>query len=107
MKKQITWLLCIVLMLSLAGCGTEDEVELQASQVQDIILNYFSTDGLNDSNFAGCEVDDEKNVVIVRLRDISGEMQEEFVHIVFSSRTGSTYVKYLKEHKVLVFEKER
>ncbi len=106
MKKTIAILLCMALTLSLTGCGNKkEEVELQADQVQDLILNYFSTDGMHDDNFVACEADSEKNVVIVQLKDISEERQEEFIHNVFSNRTGSTYIKYLKEHKVLVFEK--
>ncbi len=105
MRKIIVILLCIVLTLLLAGCGNKEKVELRAEQVQDFILNYISTDGISDDNYAGCEVDTEKNVVIVRMKDISEETQEKFIYNVFSSRTGSTYIKYLKEHSMLVFEK--
>jgi len=43
---------------------------------------------------------------LVELRDISDERREEFIHNVFSSSTGSTYIKYLKAHPMLEFVAE-
>ncbi len=107
MKKFIPVVLCLVIVFSLAACGNKEdvEVELKAEDVQDIISNYFSTDGVNDENYIDSKVDTERNVVVVELKDISEDIQNEFIHNVFASRTGSIYIKYLREHSMVVFKK--
>ncbi len=92
MKKITALFLCIILSLLLPACGKKEEVRLQAEEVRDIIVNYFNTDGINDSNYAGCEADEENNIVKVYLKDISSGMQEEFIYKVFSNRAGSAYI---------------
>ena len=107
MKKLISAVICLVIVFSLTACGNKEdvEVEIKAEDVQDIILNYFSTDGVNDENYIGSKVDTESNTVIVKLKDISEDIQNEFIDSVFTSRTGSIYIKYLREHSLIVFEK--
>lgn len=89
MKKMKAMVLCLVLVLSLVGCGNEEYAVLQAEDVQNIISNYFSTDGVNDGNYIDSKADTEKNVVIVKLKDIDEKKQDEFIYNVFSHRTGS------------------
>lgn len=43
MKKIISMVLCLVLMLSMSGCGNKEEVKLQAEDIQDIIESQPST----------------------------------------------------------------
>ena len=104
MKKIIAIVLCLVLTLSLAGCGNKEEVELQAEDIQEIIAYNFSSNAVQDDNYVSSEVDVERNVVIVELKDNSKEKQDEFIHNVFAISTGSTYIEYLMEHSMLVFE---
>ena len=107
MKQFISAVLCLAIVFSLAACGNKEdiEVELKAEDVQDIISNYFSTDGVNDENYIDSKVDTERNIVVVELKDISEDIQNEFIDNVFTSRTGSIYIKYLREHSMIVFEK--
>ena len=107
MKKLVSIILCLVIVFSLTACGNKKdvEVELKAEDVQDIILNYFTTNGVNDDNYIDSKVDTERNVVVVKLKNISEDIQNEFIDNVFTSRTGSIYIKYLREHSMIVFEK--
>lgn len=68
MKKIIAIMLSLVLTLSLTSCGKRE---------------YVSS-----------EVNAEKNVVVVKLKDNSKENQDAFIHNVFTISTGSTYIKY-------------
>ena len=67
MKKLVSTILCLVIVFSLTACGNKKdvEVELKAEDVQDIISNYFSTDGVNDENYIDSKVDTERNIVVV------------------------------------------
>lgn len=109
MKKIIAIMLSLVLTLSLTSCGKREkvelqDVELQAKDVQEIITFNFNSNAVEDDNYVSSEVNAEKNVVVVKLKDNSKENQDAFIHNVFTISTGSTYIKYLKEHAMLVFE---
>lgn len=97
--------LCLLLILSFVGCGNKEEVILQAEEVHEIITYYYETNG-EDGNYINSYVNTAKNIVVVEMRDISEERQDEFIHNVFSNSTGSTYIKYLKEHSMLEFVAE-
>lgn len=105
MKKMVLPVLLLIFSLSLAGCGNKEEVEPQAKDVQDLIVSNISSNAVQDDNYVNSEVDAERNVVIVKLRDNSSEKQDEFIYNVFAHCTGSTYITYLEEHSMLVFEK--
>ena len=106
MKKWIAAVLSLLLVLSLLGCGKQggEEVILQLDDVHEHIIDYYGT-SRDDDNYVDSYVDSEKGVVVVELKDISEEKQESFIHDVFSSSTGSLYIKNLKEHELLLFEK--
>ena len=105
MKKMLTIVLCLILMLSFAGCGKKEEVRLQAEDVYECITYYYEMNG-EDGNYINSHIDSERNIVVVELRDISDGRRKEFIHNVFSSSTGSTYIKYLKAHPMLEFVAE-
>ena len=104
MKKMLTIVLCLLLILSFAGCGKKEEVSLQVEEVYEYITYYYEANG-EDGNYIKSHIDSQRNIVVVELRDISDERQDEFIHNVFSNSTGSIYIKYLREHSMIVFEK--
>ncbi len=107
MKKVSIAVLGCVFLLLCAGCHGKkpDEVTLRAEDVQNIIVNYYET---NDAgNYVSSRVDSENNLVIVTLKDIGKEKQDAFLYNVFAHRTGSLYIKTIKEQSVLVFVAEQ
>lgn len=81
------------------------EEEISLDEVNNFIIDYFSKEEADNSNLVFNYVDEETNVVRVGLLDNSEEKQEEFIYNVFSNCCGSTYIKYIKENKIIKFEK--
>lgn len=100
--KKATILFAFLLLLFSAGCSPEEDVTLKAEDVHEIIEYYYETHG-DDGNYISSKVDSAKNIVVVEMKDICEQRQEDFIFKVFSNSTGSTYIKYLKEHKMLEF----
>ena len=103
MKKIVPLMVCIAIVFSLTACGKKEEIELNPKEVYDL-LDYNCSTYVRDDNFVSGKYDEEKGVVIVILKNISKEKQEEFIQNVFSISTGSTYITNLKEQSILVFE---
>lgn len=72
--------------------------------INDTINDYFSKDNVDKSNIAHWGIDEEKNVVVVGMLDISIEKQNEFMSNVFFSCCDSKYIEYIKEHKMIEFQ---
>ena len=106
MERFIFVVFCLSIVLSLAACENKDdvEVELKEEDIQELIAYNFNSHAVQDDNYVSSEVDDERNVVIVDLKDNSKEKQDEFINNVFTISTGSIYMKYLKEHSMIVFK---
>ncbi len=102
MKKYIIIATFIILMLLFTGCSYEEKITLKAEDVHEIITYYYETHE-GDGNYINSFVDSEKNVVVVEMKDICEERQEEFIFKVFSNSTGSIYIKNLKEQSMLEF----
>lgn len=83
---------------------TNEVVDITLEDVNDKINNYFLKDNVDKSNIAHWAIDEEKNVVVVGMLDISVEKQNEFINNVFSSCCGSKYIKYIKDHKMIEFK---
>jgi len=81
------------------------EEEVSLTEVNNFIIDYFSKEGTDNSNLVYHYVDEEQNVVKVGLLDNSEEKQEEFIYNVFSNCCGSTYIKHIKENKIIKFVK--
>lgn len=103
MKKFISLIACIAIVVSLTACGKEEHIELNPKEVYEL-LDYNCSTHVHDDNYISSEFDEDRNVVIVKLKDISNEKQDEFIYNVFSISTGSTYITSLKEQSILVFE---
>ncbi len=104
MKKLTAFVLSAVIAASLFGCENEETVEITAEDVYGIIQNHLENSETDD-NFVSCHIDENENLVIIEMKDVGEERQEEFIHEVFSNHTGSIYIKYIKEHALLKFEK--
>ena len=83
----------------------DNNTNIALNEVNDFIIDYFSKEESDNSNLSFHYVDEETNVVIVGLIDNSDKKQEEFIYNVFSNCCGSTYIKYIKENKIIKFEK--
>ena len=80
-----------------------EEVNISLEDVNTKIIEYFSKDNVDNSNFVDNYVDYENNVVVVSLINDSKEKQDEFIYNVFSSCCGSKYIKYIKDNGILEF----
>jgi len=83
---------------------TNEKLDITLEDVNDKINNYFLKDNSDKSNIAHWAIDEEKNVIVVGMLDISVEKQDEFINNVFSRCCGSKYIKYIKEHKMIEFK---
>jgi ribosomal protein S17 len=80
------------------------EFDITLENLNDKINDYFSKDNVDKSNISYCNIDREKNVVVVGMLDISIEKQNEFINNVFSSCCGSKYIKYIKDNEMIEFK---
>ena len=83
----------------------ETDVNVSLEEVNNFINEYFSKEEADNSNLVFNHVDNENGVVVVGLLNDSEEKQEEFIHNVFSNCCGSTYIKHIKENKIIKFVK--
>ena len=83
----------------------DEEVNITLEDVNTKIIEYFSKENVDISNRGYNYVDEEAEVVVVGLIDNSPEKQDEFMHNVFSSCCGSTYIKYLQSKSMIKFVK--
>lgn len=81
-----------------------NELIISKEDVIDIINNVFENEGI-DENYINSYIDEKNNCVIVEMKDISSDKQEQFIYDVFSKRTGMIYIKYIKEHSMIEFKK--
>ena len=79
---------------------TINNIEISSKDIMDKINNYFSNNNVTNSNMSYWTIDENKNIVIVGMIDISQEKQNEFINNVFSN---SDYIKYIKENKLIEF----
>ena len=82
-----------------------EEVNISLEDVNTKIIEYFSKDNVDMTNFVDNYVDYKNNVVVVGLIDNSKEKQEEFIYNVYGSCCGSKYIKYIKDNEMLEFRK--
>ncbi len=76
------------------------EPSISVEDVLNIINNAFENEGI-DENYVDSYIDEKTNSVIVEMKDIAVSKQEKFINGVFSKRTGSMYIKYIKEHSMI------
>lgn len=100
---EITYGQMTMLGQTIVKLYSEDE-DITLEDVNDNINNYFLKDNVDKSNIAHWAIDEEKNVIVVGMLDISAEKQDEFINNVFSSCCGSKYIKYIKDHKMIEFK---
>ena len=82
----IAILMCGCVILGLTGCGSEKKVALDdLNNVNNEIINYFSSDKAEYKNLAFNYVDEEKKVVIVGLLENTKDQQQKFKNEVVDS----------------------
>lgn len=99
MKKTIlAILLCGVMVLGLTGCGNEKQsTKDELNNVNNKIIEYFSTYGVKDyKNYCFNYVDEENKTVIVGLEDNSKKEQEKFLKTI----VDSDLIKFVKGNKL-------
>lgn len=78
-------------------------IEISSKDIMDKIDNYFAKDDVDKSNMSYWNIDEEKNIVIVGMMDISEEKQNEFIYDVFLDCCDSNYIQYIKDNKMIEF----
>ena len=81
-----------------------DDIKISLEEVKDKIDNYFTKDGVDKSNMSYCSIDEDNNVVVVGMMDISIDKQNEFINNAFSDCCGAKYIQYIKENKMIEFK---
>ncbi|MBQ7667991.1 MAG: hypothetical protein IJS47_01525 [Clostridia bacterium] len=106
MKKQILAIASIIVLFIVASILLRpiDEVDIPLENVKTLIDSYFERDDVDKTNFVYNYVDEEEHCVVVGLKDIKKEKQDEFIHDVFSSSAGSIYIKNLQSKALIKFE---
>lgn len=84
-----------------------EEVDISLEDINTKIIDYFSKENVDLTNYVYNYVDSEKNVVVVGLVDNSKSMQEEFVFKVFSNCCGSKYIDFIKDNQVIEFKESK
>ena len=86
------------------ACDDGNEVKVSLEDVKNIIDDYFENSDVYP-NYINSFINYSDEAVVVYLKDNSKEKQDEFIHDVFSSSTGSRYIQYLKDNSLIKFEK--
>ena len=104
MKKVLSTVLSLILIMGLMACDDGNEVKVSLEDVKNIIDDYFENSDVYP-NYINSFINYSDEAVVVYLKDNSKEKQDEFIHDVFSSSTGSRYIQYLKDNSLIKFEK--
>ena len=96
-------------------CSTEEmcketkniDYVMRPKDIHDLINEYFTKSETNLSNYAYSYVDEENNKVVVGLIDNSEEKQNEFIDNVFTVCCGEDYIRFIKEHKLIMFNESK
>lgn len=86
-KVLLTTFICGVMILSITGCSKNKQtLEDDLQSINNKIIDYFQTNGVEDyENYTFNYVDEENNVVVVGLLDNSKEEQEKFKKMIVDS----------------------
>ena len=79
---------------------------IEAKDLQDIINEYFMSDGADLSNYAHSYIDGN-NKVIVGLIDNTEDKQNEFLDRVFTKCCGADYIRFIKDHNLIEFKESK
>lgn len=96
-------------------CSTEEicketkniDYIMSPKDIYNLINDYFTKPEADLSNYASSYVDEENNKVIVGLIDNSEEKQNEFIDNVFTDCCGKDYIRFIKEHKLIMFNESK
>ena len=80
---------------------------MQIKDIDDLIIKYFSQGNVDISNYAYSYVDEKNNKIVVGLIDVSEEKQNEFIDNVFTDCCGEDYIRFIKEHKLIMFKESK
>ena len=83
----------------------EEEMNITLEDVNTKIQEYFGKENVDRSNLGYNYIDEKNEVIVVGLINNSIEKQDEFMHNVFSSCCGSTYIKYVQSKSMIKFVK--
>lgn len=100
MKRMIlTILLCGVMVLGITGCG-KSTTEVSTDELNDVnnqIIEYFSSSNVEYDNLSFNYVDLTNKKVIVGLQDNSKEQQDKFRKLVIDSEL----IEFIKGDKLM------
>ena len=80
---------------------------ISPKDIYNLINDYFTKPEAGLSNYASSYVDEENNKVVVGLIDVSEEKKNEFIDNVFTDCCGADYIRFIKEHKLIVFNESK
>ena len=79
---------------------------IEAKDLQDKINEYFTSEGVNLSNYTYSAIDGS-NKVIVGLIDNTEDNQNDFLDKVFTECCGADYINFIKEHNLIEFKESK
>lgn len=79
---------------------------IEAKDIQDKITEYFTSEGVDLSNYAYSSIDGN-NKVIVGLIDNTEENQNYFLDKVFTKCCGADYIRFIKENNLIEFKESK
>ena len=80
---------------------------MSPKDIHDLINDYFTKPEVDLSNYAYSYVAEENNKVVVGLIDNSEEKQNKFIDNVFTVCCGEDYIRFIKEHKLIMFNESK
>ena len=92
MKKILTIVLCVVMLVVTTGCNNEEVGVKELKKINDKITEFYINNNDTAGNLGSHYVDEENKVVVVELINNSKEEQEKFRKEVIDSE----YIKFVQ-----------
>ena len=92
MKKILTIVLCVVMLVVTTGCNNEKVSIKELNKINDKITEFYINNNDKAGNLGSHYVDEENKVVVVELINNTKEEQEKFRKEIIDSE----YIKFIQ-----------
>lgn len=92
MKKILTIVLCVVMLVVITGCNNEEVGVKELNKINDKITEFYINNNEKAGNLGSHYVDEENKVVVVELINNTKEEQEKFRKEIIDSE----YIKFVQ-----------
>lgn len=92
MKKILTIVLCVVMLVVTTGCNNEEVGVKELKKINDKITEFYINNNDKAGNLGSHYVDEENKVVVVELIKNTTEEQEKFKREIIDSE----YIKFVQ-----------